>query len=199
MRSYGLITSGGGKDSKLLHVTSLGQAITLEPDGSDAWFGSLREAALSDTATQSIYGLWGANLPSEGGIKIKLEKDMNYSPDGAKRFANVITDNYAYAHVIEESSESADETGAQETDQQEGLPLNEPERKESKSSSQIRKTNLLLPGVGREIVILAPPDLNDKEFDLILKWLELQKYGLVVTPAKKESPDGQKEEADIPF
>jgi len=57
-----------------------------------------------------------------------------------------------------------------------------------------RKANFVLPGVGREIVIHIPNDLTDAEFDVLLKWLELQKFGFVSPTVSKDKNNGKQEE-----
>jgi hypothetical protein len=138
---------------------------------------------------QEIWNKWGADIPHEDSIKKSLQLEMNYSPEGAKRFASVIADTYEFAQL---STTATNEEEVESLEEQTSIKKREENIEPEKKS--MRKANLLLQGENREIIIYAPADLNDVEFELIFKWLELQKYGLV-SPVKKGKNDGNKLEA----
>jgi hypothetical protein len=181
MYSYGLLEDRGSGKNKFVRISRLAQEILLETDNSSRRIELLQKAALLDNSMHSIWEKWGSTLPAEDTIKKSLQLEMNYSPEGAKRFAGVITNTYQYAKLFESNTTSSDEP--EETISNEFL--NDSTKKEIPLSSSNRKTNLLLPGKNREILISVPADLTNEEFDLIFKWLELQKYGLVKKAVEK--------------
>lgn len=188
MFSFGLLESRGAKDSKFVRLSRLAQEILLDEDGSPERLNVLKQAALNDDSMQEIWNKWGANIPHEDSIKKSLQLEMNYSPEGAKRFASVIAETYDFAQLSNASSddEEAEATEEQTSTKKQGENIG-PEK------ASMRKANLLLQGENREIIFYAPADLTDVEFELIFKWLELQKYGLV-SPVKKEKNDESKQE-----
>lgn len=178
MFSFGLLDSRGSSKSKFVRASLLGQQILLEEENSQERVSLLQKAILNDASMLSIYEKWGTDIPSEETIKKSLQLEMGYSPEGAKRFASVIVESYDYAQLNNLKNDFAVENKENKSnaDENHEKVLNE------EISSLNRKANLLLPGKNREILIYAPSDLTEIEFDLIFKWLELQKYGLVTSP-----------------
>jgi len=184
MFSFGLLESRGAKDSKFVRLSRLAQEILLEEDGSPERFNLLKQAALSDDSMQEIWNKWGANIPHEDSIKKSLQLEMNYTPQGAKRFASVIAETYDFGQL---SNATSDDEEAAATEEQTSTKKQGENIGSEKAS--MRKANLLLQGENREISIYAPADLTESEFGLIFKWLELQKYGLVNLVVVKDSSD----------
>lgn len=184
LSSFQLIESRGSKTNKFLKLTRLALEILLEKEDSIKKFDLLKQAALSDDAMAVIWAKWGSDIPAEDTIIKILMLEMGYSPDGAARFAGVISDTYDFAQLKVQSNSLSVESenniqfeNSQDIDeqfQQDVLP------------PATRKANLLLSGKNRQIIIYAPDDLTDSEFTMIFKWLELQKYGLVQSLSKQD-------------
>jgi hypothetical protein len=189
MFSFGLLESRGAKDSKFVRLSRLSQEILLEDESSSKRTELLQKAAINDSSMQEIFEKWGTDIPAEETIKKSLQLEMNYSPEGAKRFSSVIVDTYDFAQMSKALAKVPNEGPEYEEENFDETK----DKSEEKLSPSVRKANLLLPGANREILIYAPADLTEIEFELIFKWLELQKYGLV-SPAKKDDNDGRKQE-----
>lgn len=173
--SFGLLESRGTSKSKFVRPSRLGQEILLEEEKSQKRIELLQKATLCDSSMQVIYEKWGSIIPAEETIKKALQLEMNFSAEGAKRFATVIVETFNFAQFSELSSDknsTIDEDNNKTTRESE-------DKKEEIISPFVRKANLLLTGNNREIIIYAPSDLTEDEFLMISKWLELQKYGLV--------------------
>lgn len=177
LSSYQLIESRGSKSSKFLKLTRLALEILLEKEDSSKRFTLLKQAALSDDAMLAIWEKWGQQIPAEDTIRKVLMLEMGYSPEGAVRFANVVVDTYDFAQLKTQGDTPLTELENSHQDETESLADDQSDLEIL--SSGTRKANLLLPGKNRQIIIYAPEDLTDIEFNLIFKWLELQKYGLV--------------------
>jgi hypothetical protein len=184
MFSFGLLDSRGAKDDKFVHISKLAQGILLENDGSPRRFELLKQAAIKDSSMQEIWEKWGATLPSEDKIKKVLQLEMDYSPEGSKRFASVIVETYAFSQLSRVGMESEEE----EQDKSDDKPDDS-----SDDALSTRKANLLLRGQNREVLIYAPSDLTDEEFDRMIKWLEFQKYGLVTSTKKDIDNNGNQQ------
>jgi hypothetical protein len=174
MLSFGLLESRGAKDNKFVRLTRLAQEILLGDDNPTQRYISLGQAAIKDSSMQEIWNKWGSNIPAEETIRRVLQLEMNYTQEGAKRFASVIAETYNFAKLsnVEEEEDN-------NTDEDEKEIKEQKTEAEKQIQSSVRKANLLLAGKNREITILAPADLTEIEFEMISKWLELQKYGLV--------------------
>jgi hypothetical protein len=184
MFSFGLLSVRGVKENRFVSPTKLAQEIVLESKETPIWYELLRKAALNDKSMHDIWDKWGPNIPSEDTIKKVLQLEMKYSPEGAKRFASVIVVTYNFARLLE-ISENSDVLINEEEENKEDNISKEQEisNEDKKSLSSLRKANLLLPGDKREIVVYAPSDLTNEEFEILILWLQLQKFGLV-TPNK---------------
>jgi hypothetical protein len=183
--SFGLLDSRGTSKSKFVRASLLGQEILLEEENSLQRITLLQKALLTDSSMLSIYEKWGTDIPAEETIKKSLQIEMGYSAEGAKRFASVIVESYEYAQLNNSKNDFTVENKENKTI----VIENHDKVSNEEISSSNRKANLLLPGKNREILIYAPSDLSEKEFDLIFKWLELQKYGLVTSPPISGSND----------
>lgn len=180
--SFGLLESRGSRGSKFVSLSRLAHEIVLEGAERDERLELLRKAALNDSSMLSVWNKWGPNLPSEETIRKSLELEMHYSKEGAKRFASVVVDTYDFTELNKASISVTDD----ESDDYEApdvYAVDEGEQRldvvAQKANSSVRKANFLLPGRNREIIIYAPEDLTEREFEMILKWLELQKFGLI--------------------
>jgi hypothetical protein len=191
MFSFGLLESRGAKDNKFVRLSKLAQEILLEEENSPKRFDLLRQAAKKDSSMQAIWEKWGPNIPHEDSIKKSLQLEMTYSPEGAKRFASVIVETYDFAHMSKAITEELEEE-INKNEEDKGLEGGGKEKKNI--TPPIRKANLLLPGINREILISAPADLTDKEFELVLQWLALQKYGLVSSVSEDKIDEKQEEQ-----
>ena len=192
MFSFRLLESRGTKDSKFVRLSKLAQQILMEDEGSPERIVLLQEAALSDESMQMVWNKWGANIPHVDSIKKSLLFEEKYALEGAKRFASVIIDTYEYAHLKDMPDE---ETEIEDETKNEPKPAMRSEKytSESESNLPMRKANLLLHG-GREMIVQAPDDLTDGEFDRFLKWLEFQRDGLVDAVESKDRNNGKHEE-----
>lgn len=191
MFSFGLLESRGAKDSKFVRLSRLAQEILLEEDNSPQRFSLLRQAALSDEAMIEIWNKWEANIPHEDSIKKSLQLEMNYSPEGAKRFASVIAATYNYAQLSKVPQEEQEDVTIEEE-----VSLKAREKSSEQEISSIRKANLPLPGIGvdREIIISVPDDLTDEEFEQARKWFEFLKFGFVSNSVGKDKNDDKQEQ-----
>ena len=192
MLSYGLLNSRGSKNNRYVWLSQLSQEILLAEKDQNRRIKLLRDAALNDTATATVWERYGNDIPPEATLKKILEFEMNFSKGGANRFSFVATETYEYAKLnqlgIEETDTNEDnlEEDIDQPRDQQGDENNKDQKIKTDNEVQLRKANLLLAGQNREIIIYAPTDLTEEEFDLIGDWLRLQKYGLV---AKKELPN----------
>lgn len=184
--SFGLINSRGSGANRYVWLSQLSQKILIEEENSPQWVKLIQQAALKDNSMQNVWEKWENEIPQDETIIKVLQFELKYSPKGAKRFASVIIETYEYAKLKESSKKDTKEE-SQEFDEESSDDFDENDQNKKDLPASIRKANLLLPGHKREIVIYAPADLTDGEFDLILKWLELQKYGLV---SKEKSNEG---------
>ena len=173
--SFGLLDSRGTSKSKFVRASLLGQEILLEEENSPERLSLLQKAVLNDSSMLSIYEKWGKDIPAEDTIKKSLQLEMGYSAEGAKRFASVIVESYEYAQM----NNLKNDLPIENIENKANVIENHDKAINNETLSSNRKANLLLPGKNREILIYAPSDLSEKEFDLIIKWLELQKFGLV--------------------
>jgi len=175
LSSFGLIESRGIKNSKFLKLSRLALEILLEKEDSQKRYELLRQAALNDMAMSAIWEKWGNEIPAEDTIRKVLMLDMEYSPEGATRFAKVIVDTYEFAQLQSQGKLSVSNA----SHQQENSVDSDEKFDQETLPPATRKANLLLPGKNRQIIIYAPDDLTDSEFTLVFRWLELQKFGLV--------------------
>lgn len=180
MLAFGLLSVRGVKENRFVSPTKLAQELVLESKETPHWYELIKEAALFDKSMQEIWEKWGPNIPAEDTIKKVLQLEMKYSPEGSKRFASVIVETYNFAKLSEESENLDSPNEEEEFKQEKNFPKEQEVFFEDKKElSSLRKANLLLPGNKREIILYAPSDLTDKEFDLLLQWLALQKFGLI--------------------
>lgn len=197
MLSFGLLNSRGSKNNRYVWLSPLSQEILLAENDADEKLKLLQKAALNDAAITSIWEKYGNNIPGETTLRKVLEYEMSFSKGGANRFSSVLTDTYEFAKLNQLDSEESDE---EENDKEEGLnnQFDSPQNPQSSldvigpktnNDVQLRKANLLLAGQNREIIIYAPVDLTEEEFDLIGDWLRLQKYGLVAKKALNDEKD----------
>jgi hypothetical protein len=178
LTSFGLLEIRGTKNDKFVKATKLAQEIMLENEYSSEWYESLRKASLVDGSMKEVWTKWGKEIPHQDTIIKSLQLDMDYSPEGAKRFAAVIVDTYNFAKLSDRLDDNNEnELKVEEANNQSIFPK---DQIGNISNPSIRKTNLLLQGKNREIVVIVPDDLTNEEFELLQKWLEIQKFGLVI-------------------
>lgn len=181
MIAFGLFEFRGSGNAKFYKASKLAQTYMLSTDD-DEKAQLLKKAALTDESMKDVWDKWGANIPQEQSIQKSLQLEMSYSPEGAKNFAKVIIDTYEFAHLNEAIVDGNNEEESPNRDEQKQIRIDGTAKKATADSS-IRTANLLLIGKDRQVVISVPNDFSEDEFSRMLKWLEIQKEGLVVEVA----------------
>ena len=177
MESFGLLVVRGSGKKRFVKASNLAQSIILTEDENER-LKLIRNSALSNDSILKAVNKWGSNLPTVTSVQKSLQLEMNYSGEGAKRFANVIVDTYDFAQLRDMNSEIEDELEA--SAEEENCLSSSVKRSKKSETSNSRSANLLLKGEGRQVVISVPDHFSPSEFDLLMKWLEIQKPGLVV-------------------
>ena len=98
--SYKLTTEEIIDKEKFIRLTDLSNRIIVETREKER-LDSIRTAALNDTMTKKLWsGEWKRGLPNDDATIISvLQLEHNFQEGAAKRFANVLKDNYRYCDL----------------------------------------------------------------------------------------------------
>jgi len=187
MLGYGIFESKRSEGNRYFYPSELAKKIYQNQDGSQDAIALLRKAALFHPETKKVWSHYKENLPGRGTLEKWLMAERNYSQRGASRFAYVVVETYEFAQlkdraIIEPIEEELADFADTESD-------GEPEESGS-IGNEVREdppsgfTDYPIPidRGKRHVILRAPSDLTEQDFDYIVQWIELIKVGL----AKKD-------------
>ena len=194
LRSYGLLSSRGTNENRLVKLTDLAIDILMPPNDA-ALAKAVKQAAIRPKIFAELLRRWSPdNLPSDQTITHFLIKEKDFNPNAIPSFLKSFKDTIKYAKLSSSDTMSTDDE-QQSSDDSEGDMefLTAPTMQ-----TTARKTPTIVPEVGMkqdtfsldegQAVIQWPANMSEDSFDDFKAWLKLleKKIGRAYTKKQDE-------------